>query len=420
MNHRVVVTGLGVVTPLGYDWNTFWTALVSGQSAIRPWTLPTEHSFPVKYAAPVDRADFRARFDYILQGLEPMELRSEFGLVAAIQAVLDAGLDVQRDRVGVIVGTGVAERNVCDMLLTLGDGGPTWERLYRLRRQLDPSCRQNLDHLAVLIARHLGCGGPVLNLNTACAGGGQAVGTAFRMIRRGEVECMIAGASDSVLSLLTLASLHLLGIPSVATQHGPNLCRPFDRDRSGVVAGEGAGIVVLENEKRAQARGARIYAEVCGYGSSLDAYNLTAPRPDGAGVALAMQKALTDADLNTFEVDHINAHATSTRLNDSAETKAIKEVFKDREHYRKIVITANKSQLGHLIAASGAPEFIATVLSLKFGQVPPTLNLDNPDAECDLDYVPHVARDVSIRAALSNSSGFGGFNASLAVRRYEP
>jgi 3-oxoacyl-[acyl-carrier-protein] synthase II len=300
----------------------------------------------------------------------------------------------------------------------MGDEGPDWRTFFRNRNARNPNFRRPNDHLAVLVARQNGCGGPVINVSSACAGAAQAIGMGFRMVRRGEIDCMLVGGADSVLNLPTMIGLHLLGAPSTSQLHGDRLSRPFDRQRSGLVAGEGAGMVLLESEAHARARGATIYGEVVGYGSSLDAYGVTAPHPDGAGAVLAMSKALDDAGIAPQAIDCINAHGTSTILNDPIETKAIKRVFADAKHYRRIPVTANKSMFGHLIAAAGAPEFIATTLTVKFGVIPPTLNLDNPDPACDLDYVPHIARIRTVEYALSNSFGFGGLNAALVVKRH--
>ena len=229
---------------------------------------------------------------------------------------------------------------------------------------------------------------------------------------------MLVGGADSALNFYSMLAMHLIGAPSVDDSHGDRLCRPFDRARSGLVAGEGAGVLVLESESRALRRGAPIHAELCGFGSALDAYRITAPHPEGLGAAQAMERALADAGMAPEEVGHINAHGTSTPLNDATETLAIKRVFARGEHYRRIAVSASKSQLGHLITAAGAPECVATALALKHGRVPPTLNLQDPDPLCDLDCVPLVARRMQLRAALTNSFGFGGLNVSLALRRH--
>jgi 3-oxoacyl-[acyl-carrier-protein] synthase II len=423
MNRRVVVTGLGVVCGLGLDWSTVWSGLLNGRSAIRRWQLPGVERYPVQYAAPVDDDTFWQRFGHLEHLREPMERRVRFGLAAAWDALADAGLgDVPRlGTVGVAIGSGVPERSPDEMMLALTEEGSSWGAVFQHRARLSPDsgllCGN--DALTARIAERHKLGGPALNLSTACAGAAHAIGLGFRAIRRGEVEAMLVGGADSVLNLPTLTALHLLGAPSTTERFGDRLCRPFDRDRSGLVAAEGAGMVLLETLESARARGATIYAEVAGFGSSLDAYRITAPHPEGRGAVLAMQKALRDARIEPQAVACINAHGTSTLLNDSAETIAIKTVFAAENHYQRLAVTANKSALGHLIAAAGAPEFIATVLSVREGVIPPTLNLENPDPACDLDYVPNTARRQPIPVALSNSFGFGGLNAALVVNRYE-
>lgn len=425
MSERVVVTGLGAVTGFGLDWQSMWDGLVEGRSAIRAWQPTNERNelvpdFPVRFAAPVDREAFAAAHGGAAWWPRPMEVRARFGMAAALQAWAQSGLQAQPPqaaRTGVAMGSGVADRDANDMELAWSEGRVDWAALYRRREELnaDSGLRTGNDRLGAVLADELGLGGPVLNMSTACAGAAHAIGLAMRMIRRGEADVMLAGGADSVLNLPSMVGLHLLGAASSSTRFGPRLCRPFDVDRSGLVAGEGAGVVVLESESHARRRGARIWAEVAGFGSSMDAYRITAPHPQGAGAAQAMERALRDAGLAPGDIDFINAHGTSTPLNDTAETRAIKTVFAEGEHYRRLAVTANKSMLGHLIAAAGAPEFIATVLSLHEGVLPPTLNLEQPDPECDLDYVPGAARRLPLRAALSNSFGFGGLNASLAV-----
>ncbi|MFE0188651.1 beta-ketoacyl-[acyl-carrier-protein] synthase family protein [Streptomyces sp. NPDC058989] len=428
MSRRVVVTGMGAVCGLGLDRQTVWEGLCEGRSAIRAWRPPGVEDFPVRYAAPVDDAEF-ARRHGADEGLHrPMERRMRFGLAAAGQALADAGLDAGDDaarppgRVGTAVGSGVPERDAHELLHAIGDDGqPGWQTLYDRRAELDRAsglfCTN--DALAAGIATRHRLRGPALNYSTACAGASHAIGHGFRMIRRGEVDAMLVGGADSVLNLPTMTGLHLLGAPSTSELFGDRLCRAFDRDRSGLVAGEGAAMLVLESEESARRRGARIYAEVAGFGSSLDAYQVTAPHPEGRGAALAMSRALADGGVEPDEVASINAHGTSTPLNDPAETRAIKDVFARGEHYRRLAVTANKTALGHLIAAAGAPELIATVLSVRDGIVPPTLNLQNPDPACDLDYVPDKARHQEVPVAVSNSFGFGGLNASLVVRGYD-
>jgi 3-oxoacyl-[acyl-carrier-protein] synthase II len=424
MTRRVVVTGLGAVCGLGLDWQTMWDGLCQGRSAIRAWQLPGVDDFPVRYAAPVDDEAFAERYGADEELNRPMERRARFGLAAAGQALADAGFEASGapGRVGTAVGSGVPERDPHELLHAVSeDGKPSWQTLYARRAELSPAggllCTN--DALAVSIARRHRLRGPALNFSTACAGAAHAIGHGLRMIRRGEVDAMLVGGADSVLNLPTMTGLHLLGAPSTSELFGDRLCRAFDRDRSGLVAAEGAAMLVLESEESARRRGARVYAELAGFGSSLDAHQVTAPHPEGKGAALAMSRALADAGVAPEQVDCVNAHGTSTPLNDPIETRAIKDVFASGEHYRKLAVTANKTMLGHLIAAAGAPELIATVLSVRDGVVPPTLNLENPDPACDLDYVPDKARYREVSVAVSNSFGFGGLNASLVVRGHE-
>lgn len=419
MSQRVVVTGLGIVGRLGFHWRDFWNALLAGESAIVPWQPGAIGDFPVRYAAPVDDAAFAAAYTGPLEALPPMERRSRFGAMAAYAAMHDAGLAADSDiHLGVAVGSGIPERDSTDMLLAMTENGPSWDAFYARRNELNPALRAGNDQLGAVIARLFNARGPVQNFSTACAGAAHAIGSAFRMIRSGEINCMIAGGADSVLSPMTMTGLHLLGAPSVNDDLGDKLCRPFDEARSGFVAAEGGAFVVLESLDQALARNANIYGEIVGFGSSMDAYRVTAPHPEGKGAAQAMANALRDAALAPAAIDYINAHGTSTPLNDPAETMAIKQVFAAGEHYRKLAVSATKSQIGHWIAAAGAPEFIATLLAARDGIAPPTLNLENPDAACDLDYVPGQARPMAIGAALSNSFGFGGLNASLIVKPY--
>ncbi|WP_216819954.1 beta-ketoacyl synthase [Zoogloea sp. LCSB751] len=420
---RVVVTGLGAVTGLGMGWKSLWSGLCNGHSAIRPWRPDGVDDFPVKYAAPVDMADLAQRYGQAAWWEAPMEKRTRFGLAAALEALADAGL-VPAElplRSGIAMGSGVPERDPADMHLALGPNGPDWRLLHQRAAELNPNSGllNSNDHLSMSLAQVLGINGPNLNFSTACAGATHAIGHGMRMIRRGECDLMIVGGADSVLNLPTMIGLHLLGAPSTAERFGDRLCRPFDRDRSGFVAAEGAGVLILEREAHAQRRGAQIYAEIAGFGSGMDAYRISAPHPEGLGARLAMQRALRDARLDPADVGHINAHGTSTPLNDPAETLAISTTFANGDHYRRLSVTANKSMLGHLIAAAGAPECIATVLSVADGIVPPTLNLENPDPSCYLDYVPGSARRQALRAALSNSFGFGGLNAVIAVKAYD-
>ncbi|MFI7836218.1 beta-ketoacyl-[acyl-carrier-protein] synthase family protein [Pseudomonas asiatica] len=423
---RIVITGMGAVTGFGFEWQSMWQRMLAGEHCIRPWQPEGVEAgaFPVRYAAPVDMGLMPAHLkDHPAWGLS-LEKRTRFGWVAATQAISDSGLSPEQLRgAAVLSASGAPAHRLQDMLLSLADDpaqAPSWAQLMARQAQVDPDsslCQSN-DRLARVIADGIGSEGPVINISSACAGASQAIGNAFQMIRRGEVELAIAGGADSVLSLDTMTALYLLGAASSEQRWGAELCRPFDRHRSGLIAGEGGGFVVLETLERALARGATPYAEVLGFGSSLDAYKITAPDPQGRGAVLAMQAALTDAGLEPQQVELINAHGTSTPLNDAAETLAIKTLFAEREHYRRLLVTANKSQFGHLIAAAGAPEFMLTALACRDDRVTPTLNLHDADEQCDLDYCAHQAVKRKVDVALSNSFGFGGLNTSLALGKY--
>ncbi|SKF72256.1 beta-ketoacyl-[acyl-carrier-protein] synthase family protein [Mycobacteroides abscessus] len=418
--NRVLVTGLGVVCGLGMNWQSMWDGLVNGRSAIQAWSPPDVPNFPVGYAAPVDDQAFTALFPDFGA---PMEKRTRFGLAAAQQALADAGVTnaAALGRVGVSIASEMPERESGELLSAYVDGVVDWKRVHEQQIGLDRSHAPLAtgDALATEIATRSGLAGPTLNLNTACAGATHALGHGFRMIRRGETDAVIAGGAVSPLNLPIMTSLYLLGAPSTSKLYGDRLCRAFDRDRSGMVTAEGAAMVLLESESSALARGAHVYGEVAGFGSSLDAYQVTAPHPHGGGSVLAMQRALADAGVAPSEVGYVSAHGTSTPLSDAAETAAIKEVFRAGEHYRSLMVSSIKTMLGHMLAAAGAQQLISTVLSLRDGIIPPTLNLENPDPACDLDYVPGQARKADIEVAINNSLGFGGLNAALVVRRYD-
>ncbi len=351
---RVVITGMGAVTGFGFDWQSLWQRMLDGEHCIRAWQPEG-----------VEPGSFPVRYaaPVDLDAL-PLELAAHPAWSMALE---------RRSRLGWLVGWLAASQAVRDSGLGAGD----WRD-------------------AALF----------------CASGAPQHDLADMLL------CDGRGGADSVLSLDTLGALYLLGAASSEQRWGERLCRPFERHRSGLVAGEGGGFLVLESLERALARGATPYAEILGYGSSLDGYKVTAPDPEGRGAVLAMQAALDDAGLAPGRIDLINAHGTSTPLNDATESEAIKQVFAVDEHYRRLAVTANKSQFGHLIAAAGAPELIATALSCRDDRVPPTLNLDAADERCDLDYTPHRAVSRQVDVALSNSFGFGGLNTSLVVGKY--
>jgi 3-oxoacyl-[acyl-carrier-protein] synthase II len=424
---RVVITGMGAVTGFGFQWQQMWSQMLAGSHCIRPWQPDeiTDGSFPVRYAAAVDMTLLPEHLQQHPAWRLPLEKRSRYGWVAATQAVSDSGLTSEQLReAAVLCASGAPQHMLADMQLALpadAQQGADWLHLMQRAAEVDErgSLCQSNDRLAQVIADDLGCEGPVINISSACAGAAQAIGNAFQMIRRGEVDIALAGGADSVLNLDTMGALYLLGAASSEQRWGSDLCRPFDRDRSGLVAGEGGGFIVLETLERALARGATPYAEIIGFGSSLDAYKVTAPDPQGRGAIFAMQAALRDAGVAPEQVDMVNAHGTSTPLNDAAETLAIKSVFARGEHYKQLAVSANKSQFGHLIAAAGAPEIMLTALACREDQVTPTVNLHNPDSGCDLQYCAQQALSRQVDVALSNSFGFGGLNTSLVVRKYQ-
>lgn len=417
---RILITGLGVVTGFGFGWHPLWNQMLAGRHCIRPWQPPGCTDFPIRFAAPADLGTPPLLLAEHATLSTPLEPYARLGLSAALLAMADAGLQPEHGRhMGVWSASGAPHHLLEDMALAFRDdsAAPSWTSLMRHGQDaaLDGTLRQPTDRLARLIALELATRGPVVHVTSACAGAAQAIGNAFHALRRGECDIALAGGADSVLNLDSMASLHLLGAASTETRWEAALCRPFDIARSGLVAGEGGGFTVLETAEHATARGATAYAEVLGYGSSMDAYRLTAPDPEGRGIAQAITEALDDAGISPESVDAVNAHGTSTPLNDRAETLALKRAFARNAHHRHLSISANKSQFGHLIAAAGAVEAIVTALSCRSDWVPPTLNLDHPDPDCDLDYTPHHGRHRPVRIAISNSLGFGGLNATLVI-----
>ncbi|SEK24579.1 3-oxoacyl-[acyl-carrier-protein] synthase II [Atopomonas hussainii] len=421
---RIVITGMGAVTGFGFEWPSLWQRMLKGEHCVRPWQPEelSDDSFPVRYAAPVDMQQLPTELAEHPAWHTDLERRTRFGWIAASQAVRDSGLNASAlQHAAVLTASGAPQHMLADMRLSLnGDAAPSWQTLFAQRAALhhEGTFRQSNDRLARVIADDFGCCGPVLNISSACAGAAQAIGNALYLLRRGEVQVAVAGGADSVLNLDTLGALYLLGAASSEQRWGADLCRPFDRDRSGLVAGEGGGFLVLETLEHALARGATPYAELLGYGSSLDAYRVTAPEPNGRGAILAMRAALADAQLAPTQIDLVNAHGTSTPLNDATETLAIKQVFAEQQHYQRLRVCANKSQFGHLIAAAGAPELICSALSCRDDRIPPTVNLQHPGEDCDLDYCANQAVDQPVHYALSNSFGFGGLNTALVVGKY--
>jgi len=412
MKKRVVVTGLGAITPIGNSVDEFWTNLLAGKSGIGYITKFDTTNHSVKIAAEVK--NFNAEDYFERKELKKIDDFCRFGVVAAQQAFKDSGLSwdkVSPCDVGVIIGCGMGGvMTIEEQHTILLNRGPS-----RVTPFLIPKMIPNMS--SGLISIYLGAKGPNTTIVTACASGTHAIGESYRTIQRGDAIAIVTGGTESTISPLSIAGFANMGALSQQNDNPQGASRPFDAKRDGFVMGEGAGIIVLEELEHALKRGAKIYAEIVGYGLSGDAYHMTAPAPGGEGGARAVKMALDTAGISPTDVQHINAHGTSTPLNDKLETEAIKAVF--GEHAYKIAITANKSMIGHLIGAAGAVEAIATIKTVQENKVPPTMNYENPDPECDLDYTPNRARDMEVVYALSNSLGFGGHNCTVCFRKFE-
>ena len=409
---RVVITGMGAITPLGNDVETFWRNVVAGRSGVGPITLFDASAMKTRIAAEVKGFDPEAWFGR--KEARRMDRYAQFALAATQQALQDARLDpahVDRERVGVILGTGIGGIGaLVQGVETLMTRGPDRISPFMVPMML-------ADTAPGLIAIAYGFRGPNMAVVTACASGTNAIGEAMHLIRRGDADVVIAGGAEAAILPVAVAAFNVMGAISTRNEEPERASRPFDRTRDGFVMGEGAGILVLERLEHARARGARIYAEVVGYGTSADAYHITAPLENGEGAALAMRRALADAGLSPRDIDYINAHGTSTPLNDKSETQAIKAVFGEAAY--DVPISSTKSMIGHLLGAAGAVGAIVCIRAITDGVIPPTINYEHPDPECDLDYVPNVARRRPVRTAMSNSFGFGGHNACVIFRRYE-
>jgi 3-oxoacyl-[acyl-carrier-protein] synthase II len=413
MRKRVVITGLGAVTPVGNDVDTFWQGLIEGRSGVGPITAYDASEQAVRIAAEVKGFDAAALLGH--KQARRTDRFTQLVLVAAEQAVADArlsfGMNGDSRYVGVIIGTGIGGvGTLLDAYDTMHTRGPR-----RVSALMAPMMMPNAG--AGEVAIKYGLRGPALSLASACATGSNAIGEAAEYIRRGKARVMICGGGESVMHPLTLAAFANMGAVSQRNEEPERASRPFDADRDGFVMGEGAGVLVLEALDHALERGAQIHAELVGYGASSDAFHITAPDEIGTGAALSMQTALDDAGLQPAEIDYINAHGTSTPLNDPVETQAIHTVF--GRYAREIPVSSTKSVTGHLMGAAGAVEAIACVKTLQTGIIHPTINYETPDPRCDLDYVPNEARQTHPRTALSNSFGFGGHNASLIFRTWE-
>ncbi|MHC9159350.1 MULTISPECIES: beta-ketoacyl-ACP synthase II [Exiguobacterium] len=405
---RVVVTGLGVVSPLGNDVSTMWDRLLKGENAIDTLTKIDISQYPAKVGAEVKEWNI----DHLVEPKEARKMDSfiQYSLLAADAAHKDSGLDVKAiaDDVGIWIGSGIGGVETIDkQSAILHDRGPR-----RVSPFFIPMMIPNMASGQVSI--YLGAKGPSNCSVTACASGTNSIGEAFRVIQRGDAIAMFAGGAEAPITPLSFAGF--CSNKALSTNPDPNTaCRPFDENRDGFVMGEGAGVLVLEEYEHAKARGAKMYAEVVGYGMSSDAYHITAPSPEAEGGSKAMSEAIRDAGITPEDVQYINAHGTSTPLNDMLETKAIRRVF--GEHADKLAVNSSKSMIGHLLGGAGGVEAVITALSIHEGKIHPTINCESPAADCDLDYVREGNRELDIRYALSNSLGFGGHNATLAFAK---
>ncbi|MFP3293798.1 MAG: beta-ketoacyl-ACP synthase II [Hydrogenobaculum sp.] len=411
---RVVITGIGVVSPIGNNVNDFWQNLVAGKSGIDTISSfdPDKYGLTVKIAAEVKNFNPEDYFDK--KDAQKFSDFIKFAYAAAMEAMKDADLEnanIDKDRVGVIVGTGIGGlKDIEEQHDILNEKGAR-----RVSPFFIPYGIANM--ASGIIAIKYGFRGPNYCVVSACATGNHSIGDAFRIIQRGDADIMIAGGTESAITPLGIAGFASLKALSTRNDEPQKASRPFDKDRDGFVMGEGAGILILEEYEHAKKRGAKIYAEIKGYAATDDAFHVTAPCSDGEGAAMCMRLALKDASLNPEDIDYINAHGTSTPLNDKIETLAIKKVFKD--HAYKLKISSNKSMIGHLLGAASAVEAVASVKTIETGIIPPTINLENPDPECDLDYVPNKAIQYNVRNVLSNSFGFGGTNACIILSKVD-
>jgi len=408
-DRRVVITGLGVVASVGHDVASFWSSLVAGKIGIDRVTLFDPSSFACQIGAEVRDWDVTVHMD-------PKEARrndryTHFGFVAAKQAVADSGLDMSRedpDRVGVIIGSGIGGMHTYEtQLQVLHDRGPRKVSPFTIPSLIGNMC-------SGLVAIEYGARGPNFGMVSACATGTHSLGEAAHAIRRGDADVMVAGGSEAAVTPFAYASFCSMKAMSTRNDEPKRASRPFDKNRDGFIMGEGAGVLVLESLEHARARGARVYCELLGYAATCDAYHITQPDPDGKGLSMAMRRALASAQVAPAEVDYINAHGTSTPYNDKFETLAIKREFGAAAY--KVAISSTKSMTGHLLGAAGGIESVICVKTIETGVIAPTMNLDEPDPDCDLDYVPNAARQARVRTVLSNNLGFGGQNASVIFR----
>ena len=408
---RVVVTGMGVVASLGHNVNDFWAGIVAGKCGIDKVSLFDAKDYSCQIGAEVRGWD-------PAQHMDPKEVRrndryTHFGFCAAKQAIADAKLDMTKedaDRVGVIIGSGIGGMwTIENQHKVLMERGPRKVSPFMIPALISNMC-------GGLVAIELGARGPNFGVVSACSTGTHAIGESLRMIRRGEADVMVCGGAEAAITPLAYAGFCSMKAMSTNNEHPQKACRPFDLNRDGFIMGEGGAVLVIESLEHALARGAHIYAELAGYAATCDAYHITSPDPDGKGLAQSMIKAMHDANIAPHQVDYNNAHGTSTPYNDKFETIAIKKIFGD--HARKVNISSTKSMTGHLLGAAGSIEAVISVKAIETGIVPPTINYETPDPECDLDYTPNVKRASKIDTVLTDNLGFGGHNATLVFRRH--
>lgn len=412
MRNRVVVTGLGCVSPVGNNVKDTWEALLAGKSGAAPITAFDASAHKTKFAAEVKGFDGAALFG--TRDARKMDRFTQFATAATLEAMEHANFKINesnRDRVGILIGTGIGGIiTLLEQYDVLRERGPERISPFLIPMMISDSAAGN-------IAIRVGARGPNMSLATACASGTNALGEASEMIRRGSADVMIAGASEAAITAVTMAGMNVMTALSTRNDDPQRASRPFDKGRDGFLMGEGAGILILESLEHAQARGANILCEFKGYGTSDDAHHISAPAENGAGAAISMQLALESAGLKPADISYINAHGTSTYLNDKSETAAIKTVFGEQAY--KTPVSSTKSMTGHLLGASGALEGMISALAIMNNTLPPTINYETPDPVCDLDYVPNQARKTTVNNVMSNSFGFGGHNATLIMSRYQ-
>ena len=405
---RTVITGMGAITPLGTSVDRFWEGLVAGRSGIGPLTRFDCTAYPCRIAGQCWDFDPTRWIDRKL--VKRMDPFAQYAMAAAMDAVTDSGLDFAAEdpcRIGVIVGTGIGGiYELESQHVRLREKGPSKVSAFTVPKLMVNAAS---GHISI----HYGTRGPSTAVSTACASATNAMGNAMRLIQRGDTEVMITGGSEAAVTEIGVAAFSAMHALSTRNDDPQRASRPFERDRDGFVMSEGAGILIFEELEHARKRGARIYAEVLGFGMSSDGSHLTQPDENGTGAAQAMRNCIADAAIEPEALDYINAHGTGTGLGDAAETRAVKAVF--GAHAAKLPVSSTKSVTGHLLGASGGAELIASTLAIHNRTIPPTINLDTPDPECDLDYVPHVPRDLHVRRAMSNSFGFGGHNACILI-----